>query len=167
MQDSNSPRPSAPKASRRIRIVLGLSLAANLAVVGLIAGAVLRQGDGPRGGPRSAGFTAYGLPYMIALPREDRKAIKAAVRSGREGAVPDRAARRALYRDVLGQVRAVPFDAAGLAAALERQSETAIEVQKAAQAAWLDVVAGMTDAERNTYAQQVEEVLRRGPKARK
>ncbi|WP_299678991.1 periplasmic heavy metal sensor [uncultured Roseobacter sp.] len=159
MQETN---PSRRPMSRRIKILLGVSLALNLAVVGLIGGAVLRHGDGKGMGPRSTGFGAYGLPYMMALPREDRRQIGRVIRSGAD--LPDRSARRALYRDVLSALRATPFDAGVLAAAAARQAETTIAVQKTAQAAWLDVVAGMSDAERSAYADAVEDVLRRGPK---
>lgn len=164
MQDTH---PTTPRISRRIKIILGLSLALNLAVAGVIAGAALRHGDVQQKGPRTAGFGAYGLPYMIALSREDRHEIKTAVRLGRIGAVPDRAARRALYNDVLTHLQATPFDAAALSDALGRQANTTIEVQKVAQAAWLDLVAEMTDAERSSYAREIEDVLRRGPKSRK
>ncbi|MCV3271213.1 periplasmic heavy metal sensor [Roseobacter sinensis] len=162
MQDTTPPKGSAP---RWIKIVLGLSLAFNFAVIGLIGGAVLRHGDGKIAAARSSGFGAYGLPYMIALPRDDRRAVRRAVRSG--VGVPDREARRALYRDVLATLRATPFDPSALAGAMSRQAETTIAVQKAAQGAWLEVVSDMSDAERSAYADAVEEVLRRGPKTRR
>ncbi|MEM9638126.1 MAG: periplasmic heavy metal sensor [Pseudomonadota bacterium] len=164
MQDTNPTKPALP---RRFKIILGLSLALNLAVVGLIAGAALRHGDGWRGGPRSAGFGAYGLPYMIALPREERRTVIRAVRSGKAAGLPDRAARRAQYAEVLTALRNTPFDAETLSVVVARQAQSAVEVQQVAQGAWLDVVAAMSDAERDSYAAQIEEVLRRGPKPRK
>lgn len=154
------------RVPRRMKIILGLSLALNLAVVGLIAGAVWRHEE-PRGGARSAGFGAYGLPYMIALPRAERRVVIGAVRAGREAGVPDRAARRALYGDVLAALQARPFDPTALSAALGRQTEATLQVQEVAQGAWLAVITGMTDADRADYAQQIEEVLRRGPRPRK
>ncbi|MGZ2257561.1 periplasmic heavy metal sensor [Roseobacter sp. A03A-229] len=162
MTETTPPKRSVP---RWIKIMLGLSLALNLAVIGLIGGAVLRHGDGKVAGARNSGFGAYGLPYMIALPREDRRAVGRAVRSAAD--LPDREARRALYRDVLSALRATPFDATVLSAAVLRQAETAVAVQKTAQAAWLAQVSGMSDAERSAYADAVEEVLQRGPKPRK
>ncbi|MEP2642725.1 periplasmic heavy metal sensor [Roseobacter sp.] len=163
MQHTDKPR---PVASRRIKIILGVSLALNLAVGGLVAGAALRHGERGPGGPRGAGFGAYGLPYMIALPPEDRRAVSDAVRQGRDAGVPDRAARRALYLDVVSALRATPFDATALAAALGKQTATTLEVQKSAQEAWLGVVTDMSPDARAAYAQAVEEVLRRGPKRR-
>ncbi|WP_300014568.1 periplasmic heavy metal sensor [uncultured Roseobacter sp.] len=164
MQDTP---PKRPRISRRIKVILGLSLALNLAVVGLIAGTALRHGDEKRGGPRSAGFGAYGLPYMIALPREERRSVIQAVRAGKKGDLPDRAARRALYLETLAVLRASPFDAQALSDVVTSQAQTAIRVQQVAQDAWLEVVANMSDAERAAYAEEIEEVLRRGPKSRK
>ncbi|WP_299776875.1 periplasmic heavy metal sensor [uncultured Roseobacter sp.] len=164
MQDTP---PKRPRISRRIKVILGLSLALNLAVVGLIAGTALRHGDEKRGGPRSAGFGAYGLPYMIALPREERRSVIQAVRAGKKGDLPDRTARRALYLETLATLRASPFDAQALSDVVTRQAQTAIRVQQVAQDAWLEVVANMSDAERAAYAEEIEEVLRRGLKSRK
>lgn len=163
MQEPNA---APAKTPRWIKIALGVSLALNLAVVGMIAGAAVRQGDGG-GGPRSSGFGAYGLPYMIALPRAERRAVVRAIKSDQQAGLPDRAARRALYQEVLAALRAEPFDAGALTQALGQQTETTIAVQKVAQGAWLEVVSGMTHAERTAYAADVEAVLKRGPKPRK
>ena len=152
--------------SRGLKIVLGLSLAFNLAVVGLLAGALVRHDSLPGRSDRAPGLSAFGAPYMAALPRTDRRRVFAAVRAGLAGEVPDRHARRALFRDVLAGLRADPFDRARLEAAVGRQAQTTIAVQAAAQKAWLDIVTEMTDAERLEYAYAVEEVLRRGPKRR-
>lgn len=155
------------KLPRRYKIILGVSLAVNLVVAGMIGGAALRHGEGARGGLRSAGLGAYALPYMLALPKEERQQVMKTVRSDRKGRVPDRAARRALYADVLSVLRAEPFDAEKLSIALSTQAETTIEVQQSAQAAWMAVIAQMSDAERAAYADEVEEVLRRGPRRKK
>lgn len=159
---------SKPKLSRRLKVILGVSLALNLAVVGLFAGTALRHGaGGAPGGVRSAGFGAYGLPYMIAFPKEQRRRMIETVKSDRNAQMPNREARRALYNDVLSAIRAVPFDPDNLSVALNVQGDTAIRVQQTAQAAWLDVIAQMSDAERSAYAAAVEDVLRRGPGPRK
>lgn len=153
-------------ASRGLKIALGLSLAINLAVAGLIAGALLRP-DGPPGrSERTPGLSTFGAPYMMALPRSDRRRVLAAIRTGLAGEVPDRQARRALFRDVLASLRAEPFDRARLEAAVGRQARTTIAVQAAAQKAWLDIVTDMSAAERLEYACAVEEMLRRGPTRR-
>lgn len=158
--DSKTPQ-NAP--GRRLKILLGLSLAMNLAVVGLIVGAALRHD----GGKRPPALNAFGAPYMLALPREDRRQILKALRSERGRDIPDRQQRRAQYAEVLSALRAQPFDASVLAQTVKGQAETTVSVQKAASATWLQVVSDMTDQERMDYAYAVEEVLRRGPKGRK
>ncbi|MDW3225561.1 MAG: periplasmic heavy metal sensor [Paracoccaceae bacterium] len=158
---------SNQKLPRLYKIALGVSLALNLAVAGLIGGAALRFGEDARGGLRSAGLGAYGLPYMLALPKEERRQVMKAVRSDHKGPVPDRAARRALYAAVLSDLRAEPFDIEALSGALNTQAETTIAVQKSAQTAWLAVVAQMSDSERAAYADDIEDVLRRGPRRKK
>lgn len=157
------------KMPRRYKVILGLSLALNLAVAGMLGGAALRHGDGGhgRGGLRAAGLGAYGLPYMIALPKEERRQVIRSVRSDRSGKVLNRKARRAHYNDVLTALRNAPFDPQSLAAALSLQADTTIRVQQSAQTAWLAVVGLMSDADRLAYADRVEEVLRRGLRHRK
>ncbi|MBW4708464.1 periplasmic heavy metal sensor [Roseobacter sp. YSTF-M11] len=155
-----------PGASRRFKILLGVSLALNLAVAGLIVGTMIRHGEAGRAGFRTAGLGAYGLPYMIALPNREKRAVIRAVRQNGATGVPDRATRRALYSDVLTALRASPFNPEQLSAAVTRQATTSIAVQKSALEAWLRVVGQMTDAERAAYARDVQDVLRRGPRRR-
>ncbi|WP_299505626.1 periplasmic heavy metal sensor [uncultured Roseobacter sp.] len=164
MADEMDPK---PRLARRYKVLLGVSLALNLAVAGLVAGTAFRHGGDGMRGMRSAGFGAYGLPYMIALPKAERRDVIRAVRADREGGVPDRAARRALYSEVLTALRSTPFDAEKLSVAMSGQADAAIRVQKSAQSAWLEVISQMSDAERSAYANEVEEVLRRGPPHKK
>jgi hypothetical protein len=133
-----------------VKIVLAVSLAGNLAVVGLVAGAALRGGPFVERGPSMG----YAMPYVVALPREARREVFGAVRTNDD--LPDRRARRAL--------EATPFDIAAVEAVLERQGAGAARVQATAQAAWLDVVARLSDDERIAYTARIEETLkRRGP----
>lgn len=161
MTDLEMQNPS-PRTALWVKFLLGFSLALNLAVAGMVLGAFIRH-DGLRDHGRGMpALRAFGAPYMLALPREERRAVIAGLR-GRAGSdIPDRAGRRAMYGDVLEALRRSPFDVAALQTAVARQASTTIAVQQAAQQAWLDVIAGMTDAERHAYASQVEEVLRRG-----
>ncbi|MFK7881277.1 periplasmic heavy metal sensor [Roseobacter sp.] len=160
--------PQKAKLSGRYKAILGVSLAVNLLVVGMVAGAAFRFGG--EGGPRdmrSAGLGAYGLPYMIALPPEARREIIREIKSERNGQKLDRSARRALYNDVLNALRAVPFDADSLATSVAQQADTTISVQQSAQSAWLVVVSQMSDAERQAYADEVENALKKRPRAKK
>jgi len=154
----------APPPRRWIKPVLFVSLALNLAVIGLVAGALLRHDGPPRASAGAPSFAAFGQPYMKALPREDRRAILSSLRDARGDALPDRAARRALFTDVLNALEAQPFDRSALEQAVARQAEISVTVQRRVQIAWLARVSTMSDAERLAYAARVKEVVARGPK---
>lgn len=156
-----------PALGRGLKILLGVSLALNFAIVGFFAGAFLRHDGWTDGGKRPPSLSTFGAPYMIALPREDRRKVMRAVRDASQKEIPDRSARRALYSQVLDALRASPFDRATLERVAGQQAQTTVAVQKAVQMAWIDIVADMTDTDRLKYAKIVEEVLRRGLNKRK
>lgn len=139
-----------------IKIALGLSLAVNLGVAGLVGGIALR--GGPLGG-KGPGM-GYAMPYVIALPHEDRKIVFGAVRGDPD--LPGRGARRAAYRDMVALLEADTFDRSAIEAVLQRQSRGVAQVQSVAQAAWLDVVEQMPEDARKVYAQRVAELASRG-----
>lgn len=155
---------SETQAARRVpiwvKVLLGLSLALNLAVVGLVAGFVLR--GGPLGGKAPA--MGYAMPYVIALPKEDRRAVFGAVRDDRD--LPGRGARRAAYRDMVALLSADTLDIDAVQALLARQSGDVDKVQAVAQSAWLEKVAAMSREERQAYAARVQEVVKRGGRGR-
>ena len=154
MQDSED-RPSS--RSGWMKWALLGSLAANLAFVGLVAGAVWRH-DGPGNRmPGDPGPGAFGFAYLRALPPEDRREIFRGLRAA--DALPQRSARRAQYDTVIALLRADPFDPEALLQAVSQQSEASVRLQGAAQSAWLAVVDGMTSEERVTYAAEVERNL--------
>jgi len=155
-----------PKKAKRpwLKIALAASVAANLLFVGFIAGAAARHGGESTRMARNPGLGAFGAPYMIALPKQERRAVIRKLRAAGGADVPDRDARRVMFQDVLMLLRATPFDGQALEAAVALQATTSIAVQTNAQEAWLDVVRQMSDAERTVYADAVEEVLRRGRK---
>lgn len=164
MVDQN---PSArPKTRRSIKILLGCSLALNLAVAGLVAGAIVRN-DGVRGpGARHYALNAFGAPYMQALSRSDRRQVISQIRNDPNQAVPDCQARRDMFQNVLSALRATPFDRERLTQAVLQQADTTVAVQRVAAQAWLKVVSEMTDTERAQYVLAVEENLRKRRKGK-
>jgi len=140
-----------------VKVALAVSLTLNLLVVGFLAGTVARHGGA---GPGTApALNAFGRPYMVALSKEDRQSLRQLLRAG--GALPDRRQRRDAGAEVLAQLRAQPFDIAALEEAVRQQADISLSVQRRVQAAWLQTVSEMTDAQRQTYADDVEELLRR------
>jgi len=153
-----------PKIRRRcplwVKIVLTLSLAINLLIAGVVAGFALR--GGPLGGKGPS--MGYAMPYVIALPPEDRRDVFEAVRNNRD--LPGRGARRGVYRDMISTLQTTPFDRAAVETLLDRQAAGVEAVQAVAQGTWLDKIDKMSDAERADYAERVRHVLDRGKRRR-
>ena len=104
------------------------------------------------------------MPYVIALPKEDRRAVFGAVRNDPD--LPGRGARRAAYREMVELLAADTFDVEAVRAVLARQAGDVGQVQAVAQAAWLDKVAAMSTGDRQAYAQRVQEVVSKGVRGR-
>ena len=147
-----------------LRWALIASLALNLIFVGLVAGAAYRFAGGPGVEGRAGGHLArsYATPYVRALPRDARRALFRGMRQG-DHAIPSRAARRAIYEQVLTALRAEPFDADAVAALVRQQGRIALDLQTAAEGAWLAQVSDMSASQRANYADRVAEMLRNGP----
>lgn len=156
------PAIGAPKTALWVKIVLGLSLALNLAVLGTVAGFVFRGGPDQR---QSAAMNA-GVPYIAALPRDERGRLIRAVR--RADGLPDRSDRRAAYAEMMRILRAEDYDREAAAQVLARHASASETMRDALYNAWLTRVGQMSDAERAIYADRIEDHLqRRGKKDRK
>jgi len=142
------------------KILLSISLAVNLAVAGLMAGAFVRKGTGgPMGGNAQLN---YARPYIQALPHDQRREVFDALRPAKGGA--DRVERRAHYADVATILRADTFDRAAIEVVLAKQSAFTLDVQSAGQTQWLNIIEKMNVEERRAYADGIEDALKRGPK---
>ena len=154
---------SKPVTARWVKVALAVSLALNLATAGVIVGSFFRSGGpGPRSGAAPE-ISAFGAPYMRALTKTERRDIARHVRSSLGTDLPDRRARRAMFREVLASLRAEPFDEGRLVAATARQADTAVAVQRAARQAWVEKVSKMSPEERSRYADAVEAGMKRAP----
>jgi len=144
-----------PKTRLWVRVLLGVSLALNLLVLGLVGGAMLRFGgpEGMRAPPRSVGAALF-----RELPREDRRAL----RSGAGESHDQRHARLKADAEALGAaLRATPFDAGAMEILLEGHAKTRADSHMFLQRAWLDRVVAMSDAGRQAYADRLERALSR------
>jgi uncharacterized membrane protein len=151
--------PAPPVPSRKgLRIALGISVALNLLVAGLVVGALLRDGD-PRA--RMVRDLDFG-PFTEALSERDREALR------REfvARAPDlRDMRRAMRDDletVLTVLRSEPFDAAALAVVLDNQDGRMARRVELGQELLLERLGAMTPDERAAFADRLERRLRRG-----
>jgi uncharacterized membrane protein len=157
-----APKPSS--TGRWLRIALAVSLAINLAIVGLVAGAMFRSGGPPQGGmmARDVGFG----PFTEALSKEDR----AELRRGFLAAAPEmrdsRRAVRADFRDLLAQLRASPLDEDALRAVFDRQNARNAERMELGQRLIFDLLVGMKPEARAAFADRLEQSLAKSPNRR-
>lgn len=164
----HDPAPAAPAAvaagpcPRWLRPTLAVSVALNLLVAGVVAGALLGGGPWRDGSARGAAMRDAGFgPYAAALDDRDRAALRRALAA--RG--PDlRAARDAMRRDmaeVAALIRAEPFDAEAVRAAMARGSARMGEVIGLGQSLIVGHVASLSPQERAAFADRVEAALHR------
>ena len=142
-----------PNNGKGLRIALALSVAVNLAILGLVAGVLLRDGPGMRGAMvRDLGFG----PYTEALRPEDRKELR---RELFEKAPEIRETRRLMREDMqalLGLLRAEPFDGAAFHDRMEAQQERMEHQLQLGQDLLQDFIAAMPADERRAFADRLE-----------
>lgn len=156
-QPTVPPEASVPATSRGVKIALAVSVALNLAVAGLAAGAFLR--DGPhRGMPRDMSFG----PFSEALDDADRKSIRQALMERMGEFREQRQAAKAEFEALLVALRADPFDPAAMQAALsaiEARNSQRLELGRSLIEARLTE---MSPEARKAFADRLEKGLRRG-----
>ncbi|MCT8328380.1 periplasmic heavy metal sensor [Albidovulum sediminis] len=145
-------------AGRGVTVALVASLALNLLLGGLVAGAAVRHhrdmGPGDRGGLAFA-------PYFESLGRADRAAM-------REEMLRRMPALREMHRErsddvraFLEVIRADPFDPEAAGKVLEHQLGRASRRLDEGRELFLERLAAMTPEERLAYADRLEQALGR------
>jgi len=154
------PKPARNGASKGVKVVLFLSLAVNLLIVGVVSGAIFFHGPPDR--DRAPELRDAGLgPLELVLNRSQREALKNELRDRTGDLRENRAAMRADIGRILAALRAEPFDAAGFEAVLADQRRTVLERQVIGQQALIGLVVAATPAERHDMADRIERGLRR------
>lgn len=152
---------NAPKSKdKRLRIALAVSVALNVAVLGMVSGAALTGGGPER---RAGDFREFGfVPFTEALSREDRDAMRRAFLAQ----MPDMRAVRSEMRndqqEILAALRAKPFDQARMNTAFEVHMNRSTSQLVAGQEVLLDLLGQMSEQERIDFAGRLEERLKRG-----
>jgi len=149
--------PAAPRPGKGLRIALALSVALNLAFLGMAAGAFIR------GGPpdRMARDLDFG-PFAEAFSREDRAELR---RGFFQRAGDMRDMREAMRADMAGLVavlRSEPLDRAELDRLLARQGARLAERLELGQALVVERIAAMSAADRAAFADRLERALEKG-----
>lgn len=158
--------PSEPRkktGGRWMRILLFVSLAFNLLIVGLIGGAMLRHAPA-----RSAAETPSALlrqlgygPFGLALSPEDRREIGRAMQ-GRAGEIrANRDAMNDQLASFLEAVRRSPYDAQALRVIVGHQQAKLNERQEIGQQVLLERIDAMSDDDRAAFAGRLERILKR------
>ena len=157
------PIPPAPRPRRWVAVLLGLSLAANLLVVGVIVGTLgWRGGGGPM--VRSAPVEVSFFPYTEALAPQDRAAIR---RDWSRSNPAPRAVldeRRQEAAELAALLRADPFAPDTVTALLEARAQRLADRQALAFAALRDRLLAMDPEARAAYAYRLEAAAERGPR---
>ncbi|WP_309668379.1 periplasmic heavy metal sensor [Tabrizicola sp.] len=146
-----------PVTATWVKILLALSLAFNLGILGIVAGARMKDGHGDKGGlPRDVSFG----PFSEALSRQDRQALREALLSKAPEFRAAREAARAEFDTLLAALRADPFDPDAVRealAAIEQRNASRLELGRT----MIETrIFDMAEAERLAFADRMEAGLR-------
>lgn len=140
-------------APRWLVALLGVSLAANLLIVGMVGGAIWRH----RGNPQQ-GFNMLG--YVASLPSERRQMIFGKAGHHRAELQPIRQELRAARQAMMDVLVAEPFDRARFVATQEKHAELLVKFRKVEFAFMADLAVTLLPEERRAFARWREQ--RRG-----
>lgn len=155
---------SGPRAGRKTRIALILSLTLNLLILGVIAGAAIgHHRRAAHGGARDVGFS----PFTGALEREDRAALRGAFLAAMPDARERRQAARQDFDRLAEALRADPWDRALVTEVLARHGARTAERLELGHRLLIERIAAMTPAARAAFADRIEAGFRRGPADRR
>ena len=154
-QTSDTGRSS--RMPRWLKAVFALSLAANLAVVGLVAGAALRDDRSGRSRhkapPPPAAAEAIGAVMYRSLDRDSRRVLRD-LADGQYGNIVER--RIAELNALLEVIRSEPLDVPVLRARIDAQTAAINEFRGAMLEVWIAELQQMSPAERAAFADKVE-----------
>ena len=141
-----------------LRIVLFLSLALNLAVVGVAVGVFARFGPHKDAHP-PRGDQVSGV-YTHALTAQDRRRIGREMFRNQRNTLPSRQEMAADYAAMVATLRVQPFDADAAGAILHRQIEFGQRRAELGHGLLLQRLTEMSPEERAAYADRLENALR-------
>ena len=147
--------------SRLWRILLVVSLALNVAVLGLAGGALMRD---KVGGRPPSGIEFGAGPIGRALSPEDQREIGKAIRDRVDLSRENRPSPRRAMRELQEALVAEPFDAEQFETVLQGSLRRAAQFQTAAQEALVERVSNMTAEERAAFAERLSHTMQRQPK---
>jgi uncharacterized membrane protein len=151
MTDLPSPSAAKPKNGKGLRIALAVSVALNLAVAGIVAGALLR--DGPRG--RYIRELDFG-PYSEAFSPIDRAAMRDAFLSRDVNMRDMRDQMRSEGAALVALLRAETLDLTKLTALMQAQQGRLLDRINLGRELVAERIAAMSAQERRNFADRLE-----------
>ena len=148
-----------------IRIMLVVSLALNLLVLGTLGGAMMTWSKWRSHHPPRLDMAAG--PLTQALSREDRRAIARQMRKAYRDTGAPRAGLRAELQGLADDLNATPFDAAAVEKRLARHRDVFQERFALGQTLLLQRLTEMAPEERSAYADRLMRVLEKHAKHRR
>ncbi|WP_297771082.1 periplasmic heavy metal sensor [uncultured Roseovarius sp.] len=147
-------RQDKPGTGRWMRVLLVVSLAVNLAVVGVVAGWALRHGG--HHGHHPSRLDRSGGPLTRALSEEDRRDVGQRMREVWRETGGRRAGMRESFDALVADLRAVPFDPARVAERMREQRQGFAARFEMGQEVLIEHLSDMSDAKRAAYADRLE-----------
>lgn len=156
MSAENTPK---PRMRLWLRVVLVLSLAFNLVIIGGATGVALRFGRfGP---PPSHMEEGRGSPMIMALSRDARREMGRSIRKAYRDTANDAGNESGIYADLVRALEADPFDKEALRAARQALESRMSLRREVAGDVWLESISKMGVTERKAYAESMLEILTR------
>jgi uncharacterized membrane protein len=156
-EQDGAPKNGARTGMRRwVKLLLAASLALNLAVIGLAAGAALRHAGQKKNWHRPPDV---GAMIFRELDRDTRRKLRQEA-GGPHGSYVQR--RHAEAERVIAILRKDTFDAEALLAELRQQADARHDFHLKLQNAWVRKLAEMAPKERQDFADRVAERFARG-----
>ncbi|KIC39638.1 periplasmic heavy metal sensor [Leisingera sp. ANG-M7] len=150
-----------PKMKLWLKVLLAGSLALNLAVIGIAAGAAWRFSGKDRHWQRPP---SVGAMIFRELDHDTRKALRQQA-GGDHGSFVQR--RRAEGAAVVAALRSEAFDAPALLALMQAQAEERHAFHTKVQQAWVKQLEEMAPQERMNFADRLEERMQRRGKGKR
>ena len=155
------PEQSKIQKPRRLwKVIFVLSLALNVAIVGVVIGATWRfQGSGPR---LASKVLDSGSIYLRALDKKHRRALGRKMWPAGGKTKNSRAEIAQGFERAIAVLRAEPFDSAAFAQVMQGHSSRAELRMKEARSILLNHLIALSAAERAAYADRLENALKGG-----
>ncbi|NIY78204.1 periplasmic heavy metal sensor [Celeribacter sp. HF31] len=151
------------KGIRWSRIVLVASLALNIAVLGIVGGALLRW-DAGMDRAKALQTRDFGFgPFVGAFDTQERRALGRAFSRSAGDPQTARGQVREMFETMVKTLKTEPFDAAAFETLLLRQQKNFSDRQEIGARLVVDQIEAMSAEERMAYADRLVEALRRPP----